>query len=113
MRKRPKTTGVEIGNGRVGVFGTKFQTISLFAHRFVALELLKNANIAAGMVLPGCQDTGTAIIMGELQENVLNFSYTTHTPDFCSGIDYVCCKRDEKKECGYPWIWAPWHIFSP
>lgn len=32
--------------------------------RFVALELLKNANIAAGMVLPGCQDTGTAICMG-------------------------------------------------
>jgi len=30
--------------------------------RFVALELLKNANIAAGGVLPGCQDTGTAIV---------------------------------------------------
>lgn len=29
--------------------------------RFVALELLKNANIAAGRSLPGCQDTGTAI----------------------------------------------------
>ena len=33
--------------------------------RFVALELLKNANIAAGFVLPGCQDTGTAIVMGK------------------------------------------------
>ena len=33
--------------------------------KFVALELLKNASIAAGMVLPGCQDTGTAICMGE------------------------------------------------
>jgi len=33
--------------------------------RFVALELLKNANIAAGGVLPGCQDTGTAVIMGK------------------------------------------------
>jgi fumarate hydratase class I len=32
--------------------------------RFVAFDLLKNANIAAGMVLPGCQDTGTAIVMG-------------------------------------------------
>lgn len=32
--------------------------------RFVALELLKNANIAAGRVLPGCQDTGTAIVLG-------------------------------------------------
>jgi len=33
--------------------------------KFVALELLKNANVAAGMVLPGCQDTGTAICMGK------------------------------------------------
>ncbi|MDT7040976.1 fumarate hydratase [Candidatus Nitronereus thalassa] len=32
--------------------------------RFVAMELLKNANIAAGRVLPGCQDTGTAIALG-------------------------------------------------
>ncbi len=32
--------------------------------RFVALELLQNANIAAGRVLPGCQDTGTAIVIG-------------------------------------------------
>ena len=31
--------------------------------RFVAVELLKNANIAAGRVLPGCQDTGTAIAL--------------------------------------------------
>ena len=33
--------------------------------RFVALELLKNANVAAGMVLPSCQDTGTAIVTGK------------------------------------------------
>ncbi len=33
--------------------------------RFVALDFLKNANIAAGGVLPMCQDTGTAIIMGK------------------------------------------------
>ena len=33
--------------------------------RFVATELLKNANIAAGRVLPGCQDTGTAIVVGK------------------------------------------------
>ena len=38
--------------------------------RYVALELLKNANVAAGMVLPGCQDTGTAIIMGKRGQNV-------------------------------------------
>ena len=41
--------------------------------RFVALELLKNANIAAGRVLPGCQDTGTAIVLGYKGENVFTF----------------------------------------
>jgi fumarate hydratase class I len=39
--------------------------------RFVALDLLKNANIAAGGVLPMCQDTGTAIIMGKRGQYVL------------------------------------------
>ncbi len=39
--------------------------------RFVALDLLKNANISAGGVLPMCQDTGTAIIMGKRGQNVL------------------------------------------
>ena len=39
--------------------------------RFVALELLRNANIAAGRVLPGCQDTGTAIVMAHKGERVL------------------------------------------
>jgi len=39
--------------------------------RFVAVELLKNASIAANMVLPGCQDTGTAIVMGKRGLNVL------------------------------------------
>ena len=38
--------------------------------RFVALELLKNANIAAGRVLPGCQDTGTAIALGYKGQHV-------------------------------------------
>jgi fumarate hydratase class I len=38
--------------------------------RFVALELMKNANISAGMILPSCQDTGTAIIVGKKGENV-------------------------------------------
>jgi len=33
--------------------------------KFVALDLLKNASIAAGGVLPSCQDTGTAIVMGK------------------------------------------------
>jgi fumarate hydratase, class I len=39
--------------------------------RFVALDLLQNANIAAGGVLPMCQDTGTAIVMGKKGELVL------------------------------------------
>ena len=38
--------------------------------RFVALDLLKNANIAAGGVLPMCQDTGTAIVMGKRGQQV-------------------------------------------
>jgi fumarate hydratase class I len=38
--------------------------------RFVALDLLKNANISAGGVLPMCQDTGTAIVMGKKGRNV-------------------------------------------
>src|SRR5690606_3829020 len=33
--------------------------------RFVALELLKNANVASGGILPMCQDTGTAVVMGK------------------------------------------------
>jgi fumarate hydratase class I len=39
--------------------------------KFVSLDLLKNANIAAGYVLPSCQDTGTAIIMGKRGQQVL------------------------------------------
>src|SRR5687767_1753887 len=39
--------------------------------KFVALDFLKNANIAAGGVLPMCQDTGTAIIMGKKGSRVL------------------------------------------
>ena len=39
--------------------------------RFVALDLLKNANISAGGVLPMCQDTGTAIVMGKKGQCVL------------------------------------------
>ena len=38
--------------------------------RFVALQMLKNANVAAGMVLPSCQDTGTAIVMGKKGQRV-------------------------------------------
>ena len=40
--------------------------------KFVAFDFLKNANIAAGGVLPMCQDTGTAIIMGKKGSNVIS-----------------------------------------
>ena len=39
--------------------------------RFVALDLLKNAGIAAGGVLPMCQDTGTAIVKGKKGQFVM------------------------------------------
>eukprot|EP00978_Attheya_sp_CCMP212_P004218 scaffold9208_cov57-Attheya_sp.AAC.1 len=39
--------------------------------KFVAMELLKNANIASARILPGCQDTGTAIVMGKKGHRVL------------------------------------------
>jgi fumarate hydratase, class I len=39
--------------------------------KFVAYDLLKNANIAAGGVLPMCQDTGTAIVMGKKGRAIL------------------------------------------
>jgi len=42
--------------------------------RFVALDLLKNANISAGGILPMCQDTGTAIVMGKKGQYVLTTS---------------------------------------
>ncbi|MBX3461638.1 MAG: fumarate hydratase [Planctomycetes bacterium] len=38
--------------------------------RFVALQLLRNANVSAGMVLPSCQDTGTAIVIGKKGQHV-------------------------------------------
>jgi fumarate hydratase class I len=39
--------------------------------RFVALDLLKNANISAGGILPMCQDTGTALVMGKKGQQIL------------------------------------------
>ena len=41
---------------------------------FVATELLRNANIAAAGVLPMCQDTGTAIVMGKKGDRVVTFA---------------------------------------
>jgi len=42
--------------------------------RFVATDLLKNANISAGGVLPMCQDTGTALVMAKKGQYVLTTS---------------------------------------
>ena len=39
--------------------------------RFVARQLLMNANVSAGMVLPSCQDTGTAIVIGKKGHRVM------------------------------------------
>ena len=56
--------------------------------RFVALDLLKNANISAGGVLPMCQDTGTAIIMGKKGQGVL-----THSADPALDCDEAALSR--------------------
>ena len=52
--------------------------------RYVALQLLKNANIAAGRVLPGCQDTGTAIIAGYKGQHV--WTNETDEEDLSRGV---------------------------
>jgi fumarate hydratase, class I len=52
--------------------------------RFVAMELLKNANIASSKILPGCQDTGTAIIMGKKGHTVLTDGHDESY--ICNGV---------------------------
>ncbi len=52
--------------------------------RFVALQQLKNANIAAGGVLPACQDTGTAIVIGKKGEDV--FTGANDEQAFSAGV---------------------------
>lgn len=57
--------------------------------KFVAMTLLKNANIASNFVLPGCQDTGTAIAIckrgqyvltdGKDEEHISRGVYNTYT----------------------------------
>ncbi|MEI8153665.1 MAG: fumarate hydratase, partial [Hyphomicrobiales bacterium] len=49
--------------------------------KFVAFDFLKNANIAAGGVLPMCQDTGTAIIMGKKGRLVLTDGETSDSDE--------------------------------
>ena len=66
--------------------------------RFVALDLLKNANIAAGGVLPMCQDTGTAIVKGKKGQYVFTGGGRSE-------------ERRVGKECGYQCRsrWSPYH----
>lgn len=52
--------------------------------RFVAIQQLKNANIAAGGVLPACQDTGTAIVIGKKGEDV--FTGADDEEAFSAGV---------------------------
>jgi fumarate hydratase class I len=54
--------------------------------RFVALDLLKNANIAAGGILPMCQDTGTAIVMGKRGQQVLTTGGRTDEEALSRGV---------------------------
>ncbi len=73
--------------------------------RFVAFDLLKNANIAAGGVLPMCQDTGTAIIMGKKGVNV----WTDGTDDEALGKGVM--DAYEKKNLRYSQL-APISMFE-
>jgi fumarate hydratase class I len=54
--------------------------------RYVALDLLKNANVAAGGVLPMCQDTGTAIVMGKRGGQVLSTGVTSDEEALSRGV---------------------------
>ena len=54
--------------------------------RFVALDLLKNANVSAGGVLPMCQDTGTAIVMGKRGSQVLTAGGVTDEEAISRGV---------------------------
>ncbi|NNH30949.1 fumarate hydratase [Rhizobium sp. SEMIA 4085] len=73
--------------------------------RFVAYDLLKNANIAASGILPMCQDTGTAIIMGKKGRRV-----------WTEGGDYTALAQGvmdayEKKNLRYSQL-APLKMFE-
>jgi fumarate hydratase class I len=54
--------------------------------KFVALDLLKNANVAAGGVLPMCQDTGTAIVMGKRGSQVITTGEISDEEAISNGV---------------------------
>ena len=65
-RKRPSPTSIIFFARRISLRSRhRRRPRSVAQRQFVAYEFLKNANISAGGVLPMCQDTGTAIIMGK------------------------------------------------
>ena len=66
--------------------------------KFVALELLRNANIAAGRVLPGCQDTGTAIVMRT------HFDNTENNPLSVDPDQWVTFGRRSASEMSHMWV---------
>jgi fumarate hydratase class I len=73
--------------------------------RFVAYDLLKNANISAGGVLPMCQDTGTAIIMGKKGRRV--WTPSDDTVPLAAGV----LDAYEKKNLRYSQL-APLSMFE-
>jgi len=54
--------------------------------RYVALDLLKNANVAAGGILPMCQDTGTAIVSGKRGSQVLTTGEVSDEEAISGGV---------------------------
>jgi len=54
--------------------------------KFVALDLLKNANVSAGGVLPMCQDTGTAIVMGKRGSQVITTGEISDEEAISNGV---------------------------
>src|SRR5256885_11737258 len=78
-------------------YTTLFRSEASDNDKFVAFDFLKNANIAAGGVLPMCQDTGTAIIMGKKGRLVWTERSEEHTSELQSPCNLVCRLLLEKK----------------
>ena len=66
--------------------------------RFVALQLLRNANVSAGMVLPSCQDTGTAIVIGKKGQDV----WTAGDDEAAISEGVPAAAGDERHAIGLP-----------
>ena len=62
--------------------------------RFVAFDLLKNANIAAGGTLPMCQDTGTALVMAKKGQRVWSYSDSSDEAAIALGVFDAYSKKN-------------------